>query len=158
MYLIPDFFAKSLILLCYLHECWSHVVCDVSQSSLNHEEGMGVISLSVIYGAIILSSMFLPPIMIKNLGCKWTIFISMACYISYSFGNLFPGWWVSQTRSLKFSMSDIIWKTEAPYRDSGVSVTIKDNSQMENFTTTCCMSLIVSLFLACLFYFTFTHI
>ncbi|KAK3516688.1 hypothetical protein QTP70_022187 [Hemibagrus guttatus] len=62
------------------------------QSSLNAEEGMGVISLSVIYGTIILSSMFLPPIMIKNLGCKWTIFICMACYISYSFGNLFPGW------------------------------------------------------------------
>lgn len=62
------------------------------QSSLNVEAGMGVISLSVIYGTIILSSMFLPPIMIKNLGCKWTIFISMACYISYSFGNLFPGW------------------------------------------------------------------
>ncbi|XP_076872360.1 protein unc-93 homolog A [Brachyhypopomus gauderio] len=62
------------------------------QSSLNAEEGMGVISLSVIYASIILSSMFLPPIMIKNLGCKWTIFISMACYISYSFGNLFPGW------------------------------------------------------------------
>ncbi|KAF7690528.1 protein unc-93 homolog A [Silurus meridionalis] len=62
------------------------------QSSLNAEEGMGVISLSVIYGTIILSSMFLPPIMIKNLGCKWTIFLCMACYISYSFGNLFPGW------------------------------------------------------------------
>ncbi|XP_048063487.1 protein unc-93 homolog A [Megalobrama amblycephala] len=62
------------------------------QSSLNAEEGMGVISLSVIYGAIILSSMFLPPIMIKNLGCKWTIVISMGCYVAYSFGNLAPGW------------------------------------------------------------------
>ncbi|KAF4071089.1 hypothetical protein AMELA_G00280840 [Ameiurus melas] len=62
------------------------------QSSLNAEQGMGVISLSVIYGTIILSSMFLPPIMIKNLGCKWTVFICMACYISYSFGNLLPGW------------------------------------------------------------------
>jgi len=56
------------------------------QSSLNAEDGMGVISLSVIYGAIILSSMFLPPIMIKNLGCKWTIVISMGCYVAYSFG------------------------------------------------------------------------
>jgi len=55
---------------------------------------MGVISLSVIYGAIILSSMFLPPIMIKNLGCKWTIVISMGCYVAYSFGNLAPGWCV----------------------------------------------------------------
>lgn len=53
---------------------------------------MGVASLSVIYASIIVSSMFLPPIMIKNLGCKWTIVVSMACYVTYSFGNLYPGW------------------------------------------------------------------
>ncbi|KAG7274420.1 hypothetical protein CRUP_023893 [Coryphaenoides rupestris] len=63
------------------------------QSSLNAEEGMGVASLSVIYASIIISSMFLPPIMIKNLGCKWTIVVSMGCYVSYSCGNLFPGWY-----------------------------------------------------------------
>ena len=62
------------------------------QSSLNAEQGMGVASLSVIYASIIISSMFLPPIMIKNLGCKWTIVVGMACYVSYSFGNLYPGW------------------------------------------------------------------
>ena len=53
---------------------------------------MGVASLSVIYASIIISSMFLPPIMIKNLGCKWTIVAGMVCYVSYSFGNLYPGW------------------------------------------------------------------
>ncbi|KAJ3607211.1 hypothetical protein NHX12_026724 [Muraenolepis orangiensis] len=63
------------------------------QSSLNAEEGMGVASLSVIYASIIISSMFLPPLLIKNLGCKWTIVVSMACYVSYSFGNLYPGWY-----------------------------------------------------------------
>ncbi|CAL8314826.1 unnamed protein product [Boreogadus saida] len=63
------------------------------QSSLNAEEGMGVASLSVVYASIIISSMFLPPLMIKNLGCKWTIVVSMACYVSYSFGNLYPGWY-----------------------------------------------------------------
>ncbi|KAG5277479.1 hypothetical protein AALO_G00118080 [Alosa alosa] len=62
------------------------------QSSLNAEEGMGVISLSVIYGSIIVSSMFLPHILIKNLGCKWTIVASMCCYITYSIGNFYPGW------------------------------------------------------------------
>ncbi|KAM6964913.1 protein unc-93 homolog A [Aplochiton taeniatus] len=54
---------------------------------------MGVASLSVIYASIIISSMFLPPIMIKNLGCKWTIVAGMACYVSYSVGNFFPGWY-----------------------------------------------------------------
>ncbi|XP_039604702.1 protein unc-93 homolog A [Polypterus senegalus] len=62
------------------------------QSSLNADEGLGVASLSVIYGSLILSSMFLPPILIKNLGCKWTIVVSMFCYITYSLGNIEPRW------------------------------------------------------------------
>lgn len=71
---------------------WINTLTFALQSSLNAEQGMGVASLSVIYASIIISSMFLPPIMIKNLGCKWTIVAGMACYVSYSFGNLYPGW------------------------------------------------------------------
>nr|XP_023829357.1 protein unc-93 homolog A-like [Salvelinus alpinus] len=63
------------------------------QSSLNAEDGMGVTSLSVIYASIILSPMFLTPILIKNLGCKWTIVVGMGCYVTYSIGNLYPGWY-----------------------------------------------------------------
>ncbi|XP_066533554.1 protein unc-93 homolog A [Hoplias malabaricus] len=96
------------------------------QSSLNHEDGMGVISLSVIYGTIILSSMFLPPIMIKNLGCKWTIFISMACYISYSFGNLFPGWASLITTSAVLGLGGSpLWSAKCTY------LTISGNVQAE---------------------------
>ncbi|XP_035379843.1 protein unc-93 homolog A-like [Electrophorus electricus] len=96
------------------------------QSSLNAEEGMGVISLSVVYGSIILSSMFLPPIMIKNLGCKWTIFISMACYISYSFGNLFPGWAALITTSVLLGLGGSpLWSAKCSY------LTISGNIQAE---------------------------
>ncbi|XP_040285337.1 protein unc-93 homolog A-like [Bufo bufo] len=63
------------------------------QSSLNPEKGLGVASLSVVYGCLILSSIFLPPIMIKKIGCKWTIVISMCCYITYSIGNFKPNWY-----------------------------------------------------------------
>uniref|UniRef100_A0A8C8VQM1 Protein unc-93 homolog A n=1 Tax=Pelusios castaneus TaxID=367368 RepID=A0A8C8VQM1_9SAUR len=63
------------------------------QSSLHSEEGLGVASLSVIYAALILSSMFLPPILIKKLGCKWTIVGSMCCYITYSLGNFYASWY-----------------------------------------------------------------
>ncbi|XP_060771782.1 protein unc-93 homolog A [Neoarius graeffei] len=96
------------------------------QSSLNAEEGMGVISLSVIYGTIILSSMFLPPIMIKNLGCKWTIFICMACYISYSFGNLFPGWpSLIATSAILGLGGSPLWSAKCTY------LTISGNTQAE---------------------------
>ncbi|XP_071997273.1 protein unc-93 homolog A isoform X2 [Engystomops pustulosus] len=63
------------------------------QSSLNADEGLGVASLSIIYGALIISSMFVPPIVIKKIGCKWTIVGSMCCYITYSLGNFYPSWY-----------------------------------------------------------------
>ncbi|XP_048391485.1 protein unc-93 homolog A isoform X2 [Stegostoma tigrinum] len=63
------------------------------QSSLNSDQGLGLASLSVIYAALILSSMFLPPLMIKYLGCKWTIVISMCCYVTFSIGNFYPSWY-----------------------------------------------------------------
>lgn len=62
------------------------------QSSLNADQGMGVASLSIIYASMIVSSMFIAPIMIKNLGCKWSVVVGMVCYVSYSLGNLYPGW------------------------------------------------------------------
>ncbi|NWZ79242.1 UN93A protein, partial [Poecile atricapillus] len=63
------------------------------QSSLNAEEGLGVASLSVLFAALTLSSMFLPPIIIKKLGCKWTIVISMCGYVAYSLGNFYASWY-----------------------------------------------------------------
>ncbi|KAM9840296.1 protein unc-93 homolog A [Aulostomus maculatus] len=86
------------------------------QSSLNAEEGMGVASLSVIYASIIISSMFLPPIMIKNLGCKWTIVASMACYVSYSFGNLYPGWYTLMPTSVILGLGGSpLWSAKCTY-------------------------------------------
>uniref|UniRef100_A0A667ZEZ4 Protein unc-93 homolog A n=1 Tax=Myripristis murdjan TaxID=586833 RepID=A0A667ZEZ4_9TELE len=97
------------------------------QSSLNAEEGMGVASLSVIYASIIISSMFLPPIMIKNLGCKWTIVVSMACYVSYSFGNLYPGWYTLIPTSVILGLGGSpLWSAKCTY------LTISGNIQAAN--------------------------
>ncbi|XP_041661758.1 protein unc-93 homolog A [Cheilinus undulatus] len=86
------------------------------QSSLNAEEGMGVASLSVIYASIIISSMFLPPIMIKNLGCKWTLVFGMVCYVSYSFGNLYPGWYTLIPTSVILGLGGSpLWSAKCTY-------------------------------------------
>ncbi|XP_070705640.1 protein unc-93 homolog A [Pempheris klunzingeri] len=86
------------------------------QSSLNAEQGMGVASLSVIYASIIISSMFLPPIMIKNLGCKWTIVAGMACYVTYSFGNLYPGWYTLIPTSVILGLGGSpLWSAKCTY-------------------------------------------
>ena len=62
------------------------------QSSLNKDEGLGLASLSVIYGALILSCIFVPPFMIGRLGCKWTLVLSMIGYVLYTVSNYYARW------------------------------------------------------------------
>lgn len=50
-------------------------------------------ALSTLYGGMLLSSMFLPPILIKKLGCKWTIVIAMCCYVTFTLGNFYASWY-----------------------------------------------------------------
>nr|XP_006122982.1 protein unc-93 homolog A isoform X1 [Pelodiscus sinensis]XP_006122983.1 protein unc-93 homolog A isoform X1 [Pelodiscus sinensis]XP_025040355.1 protein unc-93 homolog A isoform X1 [Pelodiscus sinensis] len=86
------------------------------QSSLHSEEGLGVASLSVIYAALILSSMFLPPILIKRLGCKWTIAGSMCCYIAYSLGNFYASWYTLIPTSMILGLGGApLWSAKCTY-------------------------------------------
>ena len=50
------------------------------QSSLHRVDGLGVIASSVLYGSLIISSMFLPKLLISGVGHKWT---TVVCYIGY---------------------------------------------------------------------------
>ncbi|XP_077342639.1 protein unc-93 homolog A isoform X2 [Lithobates pipiens] len=86
------------------------------QSSLNADEGLGVASLSIIYGALILSSMFVPPIVIQKLGCKWTIVVSMCCYITYSLGNFYPSWYTLVPTSVILGFGGApLWAAKCTY-------------------------------------------
>ena len=59
------------------------------QSSLNKEDGLGPNGLSVLYGALVVSCLLLPPVIIGRFGCKWTIAFSMCCYILYMAANFY---------------------------------------------------------------------
>ncbi|XP_042298317.1 protein unc-93 homolog A [Sceloporus undulatus] len=86
------------------------------QSSLHSEKGLGVASLSVIYAALILSSMFLPPILIQKLGCKWTIVGSMCCYITYSLGNFYASWYTLIPTSMILGLGGApLWSAKCTY-------------------------------------------
>jgi len=50
------------------------------QSSLHRVDGLGVIAASVLYGSLIISSMFLPKLLINSIGHKWT---TVVCYVGY---------------------------------------------------------------------------
>jgi len=62
------------------------------QSSLNKVEGLGLASLSVIYAALILSCIFVPPFVIGRLGCKWTLVLAMTGYVLYTVANYYARW------------------------------------------------------------------
>ncbi|KAL5021970.1 hypothetical protein ScPMuIL_001125 [Solemya velum] len=62
------------------------------QSSLNREDGLGTGGLAIIYGALVVSCMFLPSFVISKLGCKWTVAFSMLCYIGYMAANFYAVW------------------------------------------------------------------
>ncbi|XP_015277658.1 PREDICTED: protein unc-93 homolog A [Gekko japonicus] len=86
------------------------------QSSLHSEQGLGVASLSVVYGALILSSMFLPPMLIKKFGCKWTIVGSMCCYVTFSLGNFYPSWYTLIPTSVILGLGGApLWSAKCTY-------------------------------------------
>lgn len=86
------------------------------QSSLYSEDGMGVATLSTLYGAVLLSSMFLPPILIERCGCKWTIVGSMCCYVAFSLGNFHASWYTLIPTSILLGLGAApLWSAQCTY-------------------------------------------
>lgn len=60
------------------------------QSSLNQEDGLGVISLSCLYACIIFSGVLAPTI-VKTIGGKLSLVIPWIVHVVYTGANFFPG-------------------------------------------------------------------
>ncbi|XP_023562260.1 protein unc-93 homolog A isoform X2 [Octodon degus] len=86
------------------------------QSSLHSKGGLGVATLSALYGAILLSSMFLPPILIKRFGCKWTITGAMGCYVAFFLGNFKGSWYTLVPTSVLLGLGAApLWSAQCTY-------------------------------------------
>ena len=64
--------------------------CNNESIFFNQDDGLGTYSLSIIYGALILSSQFTPSLAIKHLGTKWTMVLCMLCYNLYIGAQFYP--------------------------------------------------------------------
>lgn len=60
------------------------------QSSINAEGGLGTISLAFIYGTLMLSCIFLPTFMIQRITVKWTLVVTLLCYLPYITAQFYP--------------------------------------------------------------------
>jgi len=74
------------------------------QSSINAKDGLGTLSLSSIFAALVVSCIFIPSFLIKRLTVKWTLCLSMLCYAPYIASQFYPRW-VSARCGFKW-----IWK------------------------------------------------
>lgn len=60
------------------------------QSSIHSDPQLGLGSLISIYVALVLSCMFIPPLVIGKLGAKYTIMVSMGGYVLYTLSMFYP--------------------------------------------------------------------
>ncbi|XP_039250453.2 protein unc-93 homolog A-like [Styela clava] len=109
---------KNILLICLsflLNFTAFHGISNL-QSSLNSDEGLGTGSLSIIYGTLIISSLFTPTYVIRHLGCKWTMFGAILGYTTYSLANFYPTWGTLVPGSIILGISGApLWSAKCTY-------------------------------------------
>lgn len=83
---------KNLVILCLGYFCLFSAYQALAnlQSTLNIEDDIGVISQSIIYAALIFSSLFLPKLVIRKFGCKMTLLLCTLTYVPFISANFYP--------------------------------------------------------------------
>ncbi|XP_063244913.1 UNC93-like protein isoform X2 [Bacillus rossius redtenbacheri] len=86
------------------------------QSSINAKEGLGTVSLSAIYAALVLSCMFIPTFLIKRLTVKWTLCLSMLCYVPYIAAQFYPRFYTLVPAGVLLGLGAApMWASKATY-------------------------------------------
>lgn len=62
------------------------------ESTMNSEKGLGTDSQAAIYISSMVAALLLPELMVKSIGCKKTLIISVLCSIPYIASNFYPRW------------------------------------------------------------------
>lgn len=75
----------SFLLLFTAYESMSKL-----QSSINSVANLGTWSNSAVYASLVLSTCFLPSIIIKWLKVKWTLVVCIFCYSTYMAAQFYP--------------------------------------------------------------------
>ncbi|RLV98568.1 hypothetical protein DV515_00010716, partial [Chloebia gouldiae] len=103
------------------------------QSSLSAEEGLGAAFLSVLFAALTLLSVFLPPIIIKKLGCKWTIAASMCCYVHTNPYLCDPGLRRSTTLVCQMHLTSLLLALRMLTKQEKIQKTLSTNTLGSSF-------------------------
>uniref|UniRef100_A0A182SBW0 UNC93-like protein n=1 Tax=Anopheles maculatus TaxID=74869 RepID=A0A182SBW0_9DIPT len=86
------------------------------QSSINAKEGLGTVSLSAIYAALVVSCIFLPTLVIRKLTVKWTLCVSMLCYAPYIASQFYPKFYTLIPAGILLGLGAApMWASKATY-------------------------------------------
>ena len=86
------------------------------QSTLNRVEGMGVITLSIMYVVLVISCLLLPKLIIRFIGHRWTIVVSFSGYILYMAANGYAVWGTMVTSSVLVGLCAApLWTAQCSY-------------------------------------------
>lgn len=100
------------------------------QSSINAADGLGTVSLSSIYAALVVSCIFVPTFVIKRLTVKWTLCISMMCYAPYIAAQFYPTFYTLVPAGVIVGIGAApMWTSKATYLTQAGSVYAKLTDQ-----------------------------
>lgn len=86
------------------------------QSSINAKDGLGTVSLSAIYAALVVSCIFVPTFVIKRLTVKWTLCVSMLCYAPYIASQFYPRFYTLVPAGVLLGIGAApMWASKATY-------------------------------------------
>lgn len=100
------------------------------QSSINAKEGLGTVSLSAIYAALVISCIFVPTFLIKRLTVKWTLCFSLLCYAPYIAAQFYPRFYTLVPAGILVGLGAApMWAAKASYLTQVAAVYAKLTDQ-----------------------------
>lgn len=101
------------------------------QSSINAKDGLGTVSLSAIYAALVVSCIFVPTFLIKRLTVKWTLCVSILCYAPYIASQFYPRFYTLVPTGVLLGIGAApMWASKATYltQTAGVYAKLTDQA------------------------------
>ncbi|CAG9855697.1 unnamed protein product [Phyllotreta striolata] len=100
------------------------------QSSINAKDGLGTVSLSAIYAALVVSCIFVPTFLIKKLTVKWTLCFSLLCYAPYIAAQFYPRFYTLIPAGILVGIGAApMWASKATYLTQAAGVYAKLTDQ-----------------------------
>lgn len=100
------------------------------QSSINAKDGLGTLSLSAVYAALVVSCIFVPTFLIKRFTVKWTLCFSLLCYAPYIGAQFYPRFYTLIPAGILVGIGAApMWASKATYLTQVASVYAKLTDQ-----------------------------